>query len=71
MKSIWCDSQIKDERKRNGQKRAAMSHISGYVLDIYLTMRSDSKHKHQIYPIPIPSLFLNIFVASAYERIFV
>ena len=28
--SIWCNSQTKDERKRNGQKRAAMSHISGY-----------------------------------------
>ena len=36
--SIWCDSQTKDERKRNGQKRAAISHISGYVLDIYLAM---------------------------------
>ena len=38
LKSIWCDSQTKDERKRNGQKRAAMSHISDYVLDIYLAM---------------------------------
>ena len=36
--SIWCDSQTKDERKIKGQKRAAKSYLSGYVLDIYLAM---------------------------------
>ena len=38
LKTIWCGSQTKDESKRKEQKRAAMSHISGYVLDIYLAM---------------------------------
>ena len=30
--------------KISGQKRAAKSHLSGCVLDIYLAMSSDSKH---------------------------
>ena len=38
LESIWCGSQTKDESKRNGQNKAAMSHISGYVLDVYLAM---------------------------------
>ena len=36
--SIWCGSQTKDESKRNGQKRAAKLHLSGFSLDIYLAM---------------------------------
>ena len=31
-------------RKISGQKRAVKSNLSGYVLDNYLPMRSDSKH---------------------------
>ena len=38
LKSIWCGSQTKDESKRNGQKRAAKLHLSGFSLDIYLAM---------------------------------
>ena len=84
LKSIWCDSQTKDERKKNGQKRAAMSHISGYVLDIYLAMPKRSvaaaPNTHLELSIIVIKLsiivlneipiFLNIFVAR-HERIFV
>ena len=38
LKSIWCGSQTKDESKRNGQKRAAKLHLSGFSLEIYLAM---------------------------------
>ena len=38
LKSIWCSSQTKDERKIKGQKRAAKLHLSGFSLDVYLAM---------------------------------
>ena len=52
LQSIWCGSQTKDERKRNEQKRAAMSHISGYVLDVYLAMPKCNV-------VAVPNIFMN------------
>jgi hypothetical protein len=50
-------------RKISGQTGVAMFTSATYVWTFIWRCLNEMWHQHQIYPIPISSLFLNIFVA--------
>ena len=57
-------------RKISGEIGVAMFTSATYVWTFIWRCLNEVWQQHQIYPILIPSLFLNIFVASVAQRIF-